>query len=123
MGANARCLTVKREIPLFLPRVRNPYSPQPIPSTARVLEAKSAHLPALLCRLPQGDFPLKADRVVQSVKAICNALAAVETPEITNALNQLPPCPSRMQPKIQKVTGAQSTSMGREENSICRETG
>uniref|UniRef100_A0A673T2S4 Phosphatidylinositol-4-phosphate 3-kinase catalytic subunit type 2 beta n=1 Tax=Suricata suricatta TaxID=37032 RepID=A0A673T2S4_SURSU len=52
--------------------------------------------------LADGDFPLKADRVVQSVKAICNALAAVETPEITNALNQLPPCPSRMQPKIQK---------------------
>ncbi|XP_063128143.1 phosphatidylinositol 4-phosphate 3-kinase C2 domain-containing subunit beta isoform X1 [Rattus norvegicus] len=52
--------------------------------------------------LAEGDFPLKADRVVQSVKAICNALAAVETPEITSALNQLPPCPSRMQPKIQK---------------------
>uniref|UniRef100_A0A9L0REQ1 Phosphatidylinositol-4-phosphate 3-kinase catalytic subunit type 2 beta n=1 Tax=Equus caballus TaxID=9796 RepID=A0A9L0REQ1_HORSE len=52
--------------------------------------------------LTDGDFPLKADRVVQSVKAICNALAAVETPEITSALNQLPPCPSRMQPKIQK---------------------
>ncbi|XP_067585412.1 phosphatidylinositol 4-phosphate 3-kinase C2 domain-containing subunit beta isoform X6 [Pseudorca crassidens] len=52
--------------------------------------------------LADGDFPLKADRVVQSVKAICNALAAVETPEITNALNQLPPCPSRMKPKIQK---------------------
>ncbi|XP_045732935.2 phosphatidylinositol 4-phosphate 3-kinase C2 domain-containing subunit beta isoform X3 [Mirounga angustirostris] len=52
--------------------------------------------------LADGDFPLKADRVVQSVKAICNALAAVETPEITSALNQLPPCPSRMQPKIQK---------------------
>ncbi|XP_058525032.1 phosphatidylinositol 4-phosphate 3-kinase C2 domain-containing subunit beta isoform X2 [Ochotona princeps] len=52
--------------------------------------------------LGDGDFPLKADRVVQSVKAICNALAAVETPEITNALNQLPACPSRMQPKIQK---------------------
>uniref|UniRef100_A0A8C5V5C6 Phosphatidylinositol-4-phosphate 3-kinase catalytic subunit type 2 beta n=1 Tax=Microcebus murinus TaxID=30608 RepID=A0A8C5V5C6_MICMU len=55
--------------------------------------------------LADGDFPLKADRVVQSVKAICNALAAVETPEITSALNQLPPCPSRMQPKIQKVKG------------------
>uniref|UniRef100_A0A5F9CN78 Phosphatidylinositol-4-phosphate 3-kinase catalytic subunit type 2 beta n=1 Tax=Oryctolagus cuniculus TaxID=9986 RepID=A0A5F9CN78_RABIT len=52
--------------------------------------------------LADGDFPLKADRVVQSVKAICNALAAVETPEITSALNQLPPCPSRMQPTIQK---------------------
>lgn len=54
---------------------------------------------------PQGDFPLKAERVIQSVMAICNALAAVETPEITAALNQMPPCPSRMQPKIQKVRG------------------
>lgn len=35
--------------------------------------------------------------------AICNALAAVESQEITTALNQMPPCPSRMQPKIQKV--------------------
>lgn len=51
----------------------------------------------------QGDFQLKAERVVQSVMAICNALAAVESQEITAALNQLPPCPSRMQPKIQKV--------------------
>lgn len=52
---------------------------------------------------PQGDFPLKAERVIQSVMAICNALAAVESQEITTALNQMPPCPSRMQPKIQKV--------------------
>ncbi|XP_009983568.1 PREDICTED: phosphatidylinositol 4-phosphate 3-kinase C2 domain-containing subunit beta-like, partial [Tauraco erythrolophus] len=47
-------------------------------------------------------FPLRAGRVIQSVMAICNALAAVETQEITAALNQMPPCPSRMQPKIQK---------------------
>ncbi|EHB10535.1 Phosphatidylinositol-4-phosphate 3-kinase C2 domain-containing beta polypeptide [Heterocephalus glaber] len=40
--------------------------------------------------------------LADSVKAICNGLAAVETPEITSALNQLPPCPSRMQPRIQK---------------------
>jgi len=53
---------------------------------------------------PQGDFPLKAERVIQSVMAICNALAAVESQEITAALNQMPPCPSRMQPKIQKVS-------------------
>lgn len=52
----------------------------------------------------QGDFPLKAERVIQSVMAICNALAAVESQEITAALNQMPPCPSRMQPKIQKVS-------------------
>uniref|UniRef100_A0A669Q9Z2 Phosphatidylinositol-4-phosphate 3-kinase catalytic subunit type 2 beta n=1 Tax=Phasianus colchicus TaxID=9054 RepID=A0A669Q9Z2_PHACC len=50
----------------------------------------------------EGDFPLKAERVIQSVMAICNALAAVESQEITTALNQMPPCPSRMQPKIQK---------------------
>ncbi|XP_067387970.1 phosphatidylinositol 4-phosphate 3-kinase C2 domain-containing subunit beta [Emydura macquarii macquarii] len=50
----------------------------------------------------EGDFPLKAERVVQSVMAICNALAAVESQEITGALNLLPACPSRMQPKIQK---------------------
>ncbi|KFU85678.1 Phosphatidylinositol 4-phosphate 3-kinase C2 domain-containing subunit beta, partial [Chaetura pelagica] len=50
----------------------------------------------------EGDVPLKAERVIQSVMAICNALAAVESQEITAALNQMPPCPSRMQPKIQK---------------------
>ncbi|CAM4663998.1 unnamed protein product [Lepidochelys olivacea] len=50
----------------------------------------------------EGDFQLKADRVIQSVMAICNALAAVESQEITGALNQLPACPARMQPKIQK---------------------
>ncbi|XP_009079107.1 PREDICTED: phosphatidylinositol 4-phosphate 3-kinase C2 domain-containing subunit beta-like, partial [Acanthisitta chloris] len=50
----------------------------------------------------EGDFSLKAERVIQSVMAICNALAAVESQEITAALNQMPPCPSRMQPKIQK---------------------
>ncbi|XP_038018115.1 LOW QUALITY PROTEIN: phosphatidylinositol 4-phosphate 3-kinase C2 domain-containing subunit beta [Motacilla alba alba] len=50
----------------------------------------------------EGDVPLKAERVIQSVMAICSALAAVESQEITAALNQMPPCPSRMQPKIQK---------------------
>uniref|UniRef100_A0A8C8SBV1 Phosphatidylinositol-4-phosphate 3-kinase catalytic subunit type 2 beta n=1 Tax=Pelusios castaneus TaxID=367368 RepID=A0A8C8SBV1_9SAUR len=50
----------------------------------------------------EGDFPLRAERVIQSVMAICNALAAVESQEITGALNMLPACPSRMQPKIQK---------------------
>ncbi|XP_019369480.1 PREDICTED: phosphatidylinositol 4-phosphate 3-kinase C2 domain-containing subunit beta isoform X3 [Gavialis gangeticus] len=50
----------------------------------------------------EGDVQPKAERVIQSVMAICNALAAVESQEITRALNQMPPCPSRMQPKIQK---------------------
>ncbi|KAM3935340.1 phosphatidylinositol 4-phosphate 3-kinase C2 domain-containing subunit beta [Leptodactylus fuscus] len=48
------------------------------------------------------DYHLRAERVVQSMKAICNALAAVETLEISNALNQLPPCPSRVQIKSNK---------------------
>lgn len=94
------------------------YSSQPFPLKTGVgrgwrPRAREGSLPASLCHLPQGDFPLKADRVVQSVKAICNALAAVETPEITNALNQLPPCPSRMQPKIQKVKGPRMLAGGR----------
>ncbi|XP_053310322.1 phosphatidylinositol 4-phosphate 3-kinase C2 domain-containing subunit beta [Spea bombifrons] len=50
----------------------------------------------------EADFHLRAERVVQSVKAICNALAAVETLEISNSLNQLPPCPSRVQIKSSK---------------------
>ncbi|KAG8589413.1 hypothetical protein GDO81_006382 [Engystomops pustulosus] len=48
------------------------------------------------------DYHLRAERVVQSVKAICNGLAAVETVEISSALNQLPPCPSRVQIKTNK---------------------
>ncbi|CAB1354049.1 unnamed protein product [Coregonus sp. 'balchen'] len=31
-----------------------------------------------------------------------NSLAAVETPDITSALNQLPACPCRLQPRVQK---------------------
>ncbi|XP_053562671.1 phosphatidylinositol 4-phosphate 3-kinase C2 domain-containing subunit beta [Bombina bombina] len=51
------------------------------------------------------DLHHRAERVVQSVKAICNALASVETLEISNALNQLPPCPSRVQIKSNKDPG------------------
>lgn len=43
------------------------------------------------------------ERLVQSVKALCSSLAAVETPEVTAALNQLPACPCRLQPKVLKV--------------------
>ncbi|XP_067913537.1 phosphatidylinositol 4-phosphate 3-kinase C2 domain-containing subunit beta isoform X2 [Heterodontus francisci] len=52
--------------------------------------------------LAEIDHSQKAERVVQSVMAICNALAFIETQEITSALNQLPPCPSRLHPRIQK---------------------
>uniref|UniRef100_A0A8C9WFT0 Phosphatidylinositol-4-phosphate 3-kinase catalytic subunit type 2 beta n=1 Tax=Scleropages formosus TaxID=113540 RepID=A0A8C9WFT0_SCLFO len=51
----------------------------------------------------QVELPLHVERLVQSVKALCSSLAAVETPEITTALNQLPACPCRLQPHVQKV--------------------
>lgn len=53
--------------------------------------------------LSQSEMPLHVERLVQSVKALCSSLAAVETPDITAALNQLPACPCRLQPKVQKV--------------------
>ncbi|XP_043932685.1 phosphatidylinositol 4-phosphate 3-kinase C2 domain-containing subunit beta [Protopterus annectens] len=52
--------------------------------------------------LAEEDNQIKTERLVQSVMAICSALAAVETKEITNALNQLPPCSSRVNSKLQK---------------------
>uniref|UniRef100_A0A665XCG4 Uncharacterized protein n=1 Tax=Echeneis naucrates TaxID=173247 RepID=A0A665XCG4_ECHNA len=39
----------------------------------------------------------------QSVKALCSSLAAVETPDVTSGLSQLPACPCRLQPKVLKV--------------------
>uniref|UniRef100_A0A8B9LLC0 Phosphatidylinositol-4-phosphate 3-kinase, catalytic subunit type 2 beta n=1 Tax=Astyanax mexicanus TaxID=7994 RepID=A0A8B9LLC0_ASTMX len=53
--------------------------------------------------LSEVELPLHVERLVQSVKALCSSLAAVETPEITSALNQLPACPCRLQPRVQKV--------------------
>uniref|UniRef100_A0A672SU06 Phosphatidylinositol-4-phosphate 3-kinase catalytic subunit type 2 beta n=1 Tax=Sinocyclocheilus grahami TaxID=75366 RepID=A0A672SU06_SINGR len=52
--------------------------------------------------LSEVELPLHVERLVQSVKALCTSLAAVETPDITAALNQLPACPCRLQPKVQK---------------------
>lgn len=50
------------------------------------------------------------ERLVQSVKALCSSLAAVETPDVTSALNQLPACPCRLQPKVLKVSEAENVS-------------
>ncbi|XP_017305827.2 phosphatidylinositol 4-phosphate 3-kinase C2 domain-containing subunit beta [Ictalurus punctatus] len=52
--------------------------------------------------LSEADLQLHVERLVQSVKALCSSLAAVETPDITSALNQLPACPCRLQPRVQK---------------------
>ncbi|XP_069370934.1 phosphatidylinositol 4-phosphate 3-kinase C2 domain-containing subunit beta isoform X1 [Paralichthys olivaceus] len=52
--------------------------------------------------LSEAELPLHVERLVQSVKALCSSLAAVETPDVTSALNQLPACPCRLQPKVLK---------------------
>uniref|UniRef100_A0A4W5PGT2 Phosphatidylinositol-4-phosphate 3-kinase catalytic subunit type 2 beta n=1 Tax=Hucho hucho TaxID=62062 RepID=A0A4W5PGT2_9TELE len=66
---------------------------------------------SFMCEVEIGLFSLPAlkvelvlhvERLVQSVKALCSSLAAVETPDITSALNQLPACPCRLQPRVQK---------------------
>uniref|UniRef100_A0A4W4GEC9 Phosphatidylinositol-4-phosphate 3-kinase n=1 Tax=Electrophorus electricus TaxID=8005 RepID=A0A4W4GEC9_ELEEL len=62
--------------------------------------------------LSEVDMPLHVERLVQSVKALCSSLAAVETPDITLALNQLPACPCRLQPRVQKDV----TVLARREN-------
>uniref|UniRef100_A0A3Q3EAK4 Phosphatidylinositol-4-phosphate 3-kinase, catalytic subunit type 2 beta n=1 Tax=Labrus bergylta TaxID=56723 RepID=A0A3Q3EAK4_9LABR len=52
--------------------------------------------------LSEVELSLHVERLVQSVKALCSSLAAVETPDVTSALSQLPACPCRLQPKVLK---------------------
>ncbi|XP_061075129.1 phosphatidylinositol 4-phosphate 3-kinase C2 domain-containing subunit beta [Conger conger] len=52
--------------------------------------------------LSEVELPLHVERLVQSVKALCSSLAAVETPDVTSALSLLPACPCRLQPRVQK---------------------
>ncbi|KAK2861561.1 hypothetical protein Q5P01_001094 [Channa striata] len=52
--------------------------------------------------LSEVELPLHVERLVQSVKALCSSLAAMETPDVTSALSQLPACPCRLQPKVLK---------------------
>ncbi|KAA0707732.1 Phosphatidylinositol 4-phosphate 3-kinase C2 domain-containing subunit beta [Triplophysa tibetana] len=62
----------------------------------------------------ESELPLHVERLVQSVKALCSTLAAVETPDITAALNQLPACPCRLQPKVQKDVSVLAKKENRE---------
>ncbi|KAK1152176.1 phosphatidylinositol 4-phosphate 3-kinase C2 domain-containing subunit beta-like [Acipenser oxyrinchus oxyrinchus] len=64
--------------------------------------------------LAEADFPPLVERLVQSVKALCNSLAAVETPDITNALSLLPACPCRLQPRVQKDVAVLAQRANRE---------
>ncbi|XP_075952269.1 phosphatidylinositol 4-phosphate 3-kinase C2 domain-containing subunit beta isoform X2 [Anarhichas minor] len=64
--------------------------------------------------LSEAELPLHVERLVQSVKALCNSLAAVETPDVTSALSQLPACPCRLQPKVLKDASVLTVRENRE---------
>lgn len=64
--------------------------------------------------LSEVELPLHVERLVQSVKALCSSLAAVETPDVTSALNQLPACPCRLQPKVLKDASVLAVRENRE---------
>ncbi|XP_056879160.1 phosphatidylinositol 4-phosphate 3-kinase C2 domain-containing subunit beta-like [Takifugu flavidus] len=64
--------------------------------------------------LSEAELPLHVERLVQSVKALCNSLAAIETPEVTSALGQLPACPCRLQPKVLKDASVLAVKSNRE---------
>ncbi|KAM7421797.1 hypothetical protein PAMA_010039 [Pampus argenteus] len=64
--------------------------------------------------LSEVELPLHVERLVQSVKALCNSLAAMETPDVTSALSQLPACPCRLQPKVLKDASVLAVRENRE---------
>ncbi|XP_049458584.1 phosphatidylinositol 4-phosphate 3-kinase C2 domain-containing subunit beta isoform X5 [Epinephelus fuscoguttatus] len=64
--------------------------------------------------LSEVELPLHVERLVQSVKALCSSLAAVESPDVTAALNQLPACPCRLQPKVLKDASVLTVRENRE---------
>ncbi|XP_034387987.1 phosphatidylinositol 4-phosphate 3-kinase C2 domain-containing subunit beta isoform X3 [Cyclopterus lumpus] len=64
--------------------------------------------------LSEAELPLHVERLVQSVKALCSSLAAVETPDVTDALSQLPACPCRLQPKVLKDASVLAVRENRE---------
>ncbi|XP_077357969.1 phosphatidylinositol 4-phosphate 3-kinase C2 domain-containing subunit beta isoform X3 [Festucalex cinctus] len=64
--------------------------------------------------LSEADVAARVERLVQSVKALCSSLAAVETPDVTAALDRLPACPCRPQTKGLKDALALSVRENRE---------
>ncbi|CAL8340783.1 unnamed protein product [Lota lota] len=64
--------------------------------------------------LSEAELPLHVERLVQSVKALCSTLASVETADLTSALSQLPACPCRLQPKVQKDVSVLAVRANRE---------
>lgn len=75
---------------------------QTVTREALTLLLDTFHTEAESFLLSEAELPLHVERLVQSVKALCSSLAAVETPDVTAALSQLPACPCRLQPKVLK---------------------
>uniref|UniRef100_A0A671VQM7 Phosphatidylinositol-4-phosphate 3-kinase catalytic subunit type 2 beta n=1 Tax=Sparus aurata TaxID=8175 RepID=A0A671VQM7_SPAAU len=88
---------------------------RPIKQTPSVARAdKNIFLSSPLVRVSQVELSLHVERLVQSVKALCSSLAAVETPDVTSALSQLPACPCRLQPKVLKDASVLTVRENRE---------
>ncbi|CAF94954.1 unnamed protein product, partial [Tetraodon nigroviridis] len=72
------------------------------------------HIEAESFLLSEAELLLHVERLVQSVKALCSSLAAVESPEVTAALSQLPACPCRLQPRVLKDASVLAVRSNRE---------
>uniref|UniRef100_H3CKI5 Phosphatidylinositol-4-phosphate 3-kinase catalytic subunit type 2 beta n=1 Tax=Tetraodon nigroviridis TaxID=99883 RepID=H3CKI5_TETNG len=92
---------------------------RPIKQTVTSREALSLlldtfHIEAESFLLSEAELLLHVERLVQSVKALCSSLAAVESPEVTAALSQLPACPCRLQPRVLKDASVLAVRSNRE---------
>ncbi|XP_022597730.1 phosphatidylinositol 4-phosphate 3-kinase C2 domain-containing subunit beta [Seriola dumerili] len=87
---------------------------QTVTREALTLLLDTFHNEAECFLLSEVELPLHVERLVQSVKALCSSLAAVETPDVTSALNQLPACPCRLQPKVLKDASVLAVRENRE---------
>ncbi|XP_068170480.1 phosphatidylinositol 4-phosphate 3-kinase C2 domain-containing subunit beta isoform X2 [Antennarius striatus] len=87
---------------------------QTVTREALTLLLDTFHTEAESFLLSQAELPHHVERLVQSVKALCSSLAAVETPDVTSALNQLPACPCRLQPRVLKDASVLTVRENRE---------
>ncbi|XP_051932001.1 phosphatidylinositol 4-phosphate 3-kinase C2 domain-containing subunit beta isoform X1 [Hippocampus zosterae] len=87
---------------------------QTVTREALTLLLDTFHNEAESFTLAEAELALRVERLVQSVKALCSSLAAVETPDVTAALGRLPACPCRLQPKVLKDASVLSVRENRE---------
>ncbi|XP_077582382.1 phosphatidylinositol 4-phosphate 3-kinase C2 domain-containing subunit beta isoform X2 [Stigmatopora nigra] len=87
---------------------------QTVTREALTLLLDTFHTQAESFVLSEADLGPRVERLVQSVKALCSSLAAVETPDVTAALGRLPACPCRPQARTLKDSPALSIRENRE---------